>query len=369
MKLLMVGATGAVGRKVAAELAQSNEVDELIVTSRDKAAADRLASLLGPGRATGEVLDIDDTHRFVSLARGVDAVVCTAGPYYLFETEAVRAAIDARTHYISLCDDQAVVQRVRALDTEAKDAGVTVISGCGASPGLTNLLIAVAAQEIDDIEEIDIAVAASSADTPGDATTLHFLDQMSSPAQSISDGSSDEVRAGTSPRLIYFPDPVGWVETFRSGHPEIVTMPQTYPGLGSLRFRIGLTERAAMDVVRASAAARLLRTDKQRRLWLRMSEPLRPVVEALPPRGAAWTAARVDVRGRSEGKPITVSLAVVDHLSNLAAVPLAYATREVARGNVGKGVMVPEHAFDPRSFLRAIAHRGIRIARLDPATV
>ena len=368
MKVLVVGAAGSVGRRVAAELAQSDEVEELIVTARDPAGADRVASMLGPG-TTGEGLDVHDVDRFISLAGRADVVVCAAGPYYLLETDAVRAAIDAKTHYISLCDDQTEVDAVLALDGEAKDAGVTVVSGCGVSPGLTNLLISVGAEEIDEVEEIDIAVAASSADTSGEASTLHFLHQMASPAPWISDGSTDEVRAGTSPRLIYFPDPVGWVETFRSGHPEIMTMPRTYPGLRSLRFRIGLTERAAMDVVRGAAAARLLGSEQQRRLWLRMSEPLRPVVEALPPRGAAWTAARVDVRGHYDGKPTTVSLAVVDHLANLAAVPLAHAALELARGGADSGVRGPEKAFDARSFLKAIAERGIRIARLDPATV
>ena len=369
MKILVIGATGAIGRKVSAELAQTDEVSGLTVTARSGEAASRLASILGPERVSGAALDINDTARFISLARDADVIVCTAGPHYLFETEAVRVAIDAGTSYVSLCDDQVVTDRVLAMNAAALDAGVTVVSGCGLSPGLTNMLIAMAAAEVDEIEEIDIALAASSADTPGQATTLHFLAQMSWPAQAISDGATDEVRAGTSPRLVYFPDPVGWVETFRSGHPEITTMPQTYPGLRSLRFRIGLTERAAMDLVRASAVARLLATEKQRRLWLRMSEPLRPAIEALPPRGAAWTAARIDVRGRSEGKPETVSLGVVDHLSNLAAVPLARGALEIGGGTAAKGVVTPEQAFDPRSFIRSIAERGIRVARLDPARV
>lgn len=177
------------------------------------------------------------------------------------------------------------------------------------------------------------------------------------------------MRAGTSPRLVYFPDPVGWVETFRSGHPEITTLPKTYPGLRSLRYRLGLTERAAMDVVRAATASGLLATEKQRARMLKMAEPMQPVLEMLPPRGAPWTAARVDVRGQSQGRSTTISLAVVDHLSNLAAVPVVCAALEVASGQAPTGVMVPEKAFDAASFLRTIGERGIRVARLDPVRV
>ena len=146
-------------------------------------------------------------------------------------------------------------------------------------------------------------------------------------------------------------------------------MPLVYPQLRSLRFRIGLTERAAMDVVRAAAATGLLATEKKRALMLRMADPIRPVVESMPPRGAPWTAARVDVRGRIDGRPATASVAVVDHLTNLATVPLVHAAMQVGTGAVASGVMIPERAFDAGSFLSTIAEHGIRIARLDPVRV
>ena len=368
MRALILGATGAIGRRVAAELAQAPDVEQVVVAGRDAGKAERIASLLGK-RASARVLDLSDARAVTGPAREADVVVCAAGPHYLFEVDVVRAVIDAGTNYVSLCDDQSVAARVLSMNNAARDAGVTVVSGCGLSPGLTNLLIAIARDEVDEIEEIDIAVAASSADTPGSATTLHFLTQMSEPAEAISDHGTERARAGTSPRLVYFPDPVGWVETFRSGHPEITTLPRTYPGLRSLRFRIGLTERAAMDVVRASSTVGLIGTEKKRRLWMRLSEPLRPAIELLPPRGAPWTAARVDVRGRVDGRPRTTSLGVVDHLANLAAVPLAQAALELTSGRTKNGVLAPDAAFDTRRFLQAVAERGIRIARLDPVPV
>jgi hypothetical protein len=59
---------------------------------------------------------------------------------------------------------------------------------------------------------------------------------------------------------------------------------------------------------------------------------------------------------------------VVDHLSNLATVPLVCGALEILAGKVPTGVVVPERAFDPGAFLEKVAERGIRVARLDPAS-
>ena len=369
MKVLLAGATGIVGRRVAAQLVQAPEVSEVVAAARHKPAADRLASLLGGGRVTAEELDVTDTVRFAELAASADVVLSAAGPAYRFEEQLVKASIEAGTHFVSLCDDHSVTSQVLALDDAARNAGVTIVSGCGMSPGITNLLVNVAARELDEIDEIDIAVAGSSVDSPGAATSLHFLASMHEPATAISDHAVEQRPAGTSPKLVYFPDPVGWVETFRSAHPEVVTLSRTYEGLRSLRFRVGLTERAVMDVVRASAFARLLATETQREAWLNLSQPLRPLLESMPPRGAPWTSARIDVRGRSGGRPTAVSLAVVDRLVNLAAVPAATAAIRVATEDVPRGVVPPESAFESASFLGELNRRGIRIARLEQASV
>lgn len=370
MKALVLGASGVMGRRVASELARDPEVDSLVVSSRREGAARELGTILGgsSGKVSAITLDVTDTTALVRAARDADVVVSCAGPFYLYEIDCVRAAIDAGTHYISLCDDHAVTDRVAALDPSARDAGVTIVSGCGFSPGITNFLTSVGAAELDSVQEIEIVVGASSADASGPATSLQFATMMASDATEISDHSVDRVPSATSPKLVYFPEPIGWVETFRSGHPEVLTLASIHPELRTLRFRIGLTERAAMDVTRASLATGLLASERNRRTFVRLSKPLRPFLESLPPRGAAWTGARVDVRGVRAGRPHTVSLAVVDRISNLATIPLAKAATEVTK-LPGGGVKAPEQAFDARSFLRALAERGIRIARLEAQKV
>jgi saccharopine dehydrogenase-like NADP-dependent oxidoreductase len=239
---------------------------------------------------------------------------------------------------------------------------VTILSGCGASPGLTDLLIALATHELDEVQEVEISFAASSADGGGPATDLHFLAMLDRASR---DGAERSEEGSRAPHPVYFPDPVGWIETFPCDHPEEMTVAASHRGLVAFRYQIGLAEKAVMDVVRVGIAARLTRGEVRRKLWLRSARPLRPMLEKLSPKAAPWTGLRTDVRGRKGGRSKTVSYGIVDHLENLASITLAQAAVDLpAQGPFG--VVSADRVFEPRSFLRKVAARGLTFARLEP---
>ena len=372
MKVLVLGAAGTVGSRACIELFRSGEVSELRLTARKKDDAVALASRFSSQSATAvsaDAVDISAPDLAGRLA-GADVVVNCAGPGYRLEATAVRAAIEAGVDYVSLCDDYTGTDEALVMDEAARSAGVTIVPGCGLSPGMTSYLAEAAATELDKADEVQIAVAASSSDSDGFASAEHLAFSLAGEAPFVSDGERSSGRAGTAPKLVYFPEPVGWVETFVCGHPEISTMPKTHPSLDSIQFRIGLTERVVMDVIRGSRAAGLLRTEALRKAWLAATWPTRGLVERIPPRGAPWTAARVDVHGTQNGTASTVSLGVVDHLVNLASTSIKEAALALGRGEArAKGVRGPEEAFDSADMLARLARRGIRAARLESELV
>ena len=372
MHVLLVGGTGVIGRRVAAELARSSDVERLVIGSRDPRKAERVATLLGgsQGRVTARPLDLRDADASVAAMRGHDVIASCAGPFYELEINAIRNAIDAGVNYVSLNDDHGIFQRVAALHNAARDEGVTIVSGCGMTPGISNLLATLAGRDLDVVDEIEVAIAASSQDAGGEAGALHLLSMLAAPAPAIADHVVEEVPGGSGPKLVYFPEPVGWVETFRCGHPEIFTLAAKFEGVAAVSFRLGLTERAVMDAVRAALARGLLDDEARRRSWLALAGVTRPLLEALPPRGVPWSALRVDVHGRSDDIARTVTLGAADHLANLAAVPLALATVAIGSGSVSApGVRTPEELFDAPAFLRGVRDRGVSVARLEPSYV
>ncbi|MFN3591658.1 MAG: hypothetical protein ACK4TG_05680, partial [Thermaurantiacus sp.] len=78
------------------------------------------------------------------------------------QAETVRAAIEAGVPYVSLCDDYDAAQAVLELDLLAKEKGVTVITGLGWTPGLSNVLARRAADQLDEVDEIHVAWAGSA---------------------------------------------------------------------------------------------------------------------------------------------------------------------------------------------------------------
>ena len=368
VRVLLVGGAGNSGRRTAAELLRLEEVEALTLAARSAESAASVAGLLGgrDGKVGTLGLDAADRDGLVHAARNHDVVASCAGPAREVEVSSIRACIESGTPYVSLCDDHVATAESLDLNSAAKEAGVTVISGCGLSPGMTNVLTAYAARSLDRVEEIEIAVAYSLNDSSGDSTLFHLLHELSRDAPYVSEFRTVSGRAGDLPRPVYFPEPVGWVETFTCGHPEPLTAPRSYPDLRAIRFRAGLTERAAMDALRAAATPLLSRagTDRLRNRLARTSARL---LRSLPPRGAAWTAARVDVWGEREGRAEVVALGVVDHLANLASLPLTHAALALGmRAVVQPGVHTVEEVFEPGPFLGALARRGLRAARLTP---
>jgi Saccharopine dehydrogenase NADP binding domain len=360
---MVVGASGTVGRRVAAELLRTSDDSTVMCASRGRDAGRSVADLLGP-RADALALDVRDPSKVAAAASGCDVIVNAAGPLEILEVHGALGAIAAGIPYVSLNNDLASYDAVRGLHETAVEAGVTIATGCGLSPGITTWLVALAASELDVVEEVEVAVALSCTGAGGDAAADHVGRCLARPDEYVSESKRAAGRAGDVPRLVYFPEPAGWVETFNCAHPEIAMTQSFVRGARSIRYRVGLTERAAMDVTRAAAA---IGRAEQSDVFSRVARRIRPLAGILPPRGTQWSAARIDVWGERTGERITISLGVVDHLVNLAGVAATLAAIGLGTGEVRRpGVHAPMDLWPADEFLAALGRKGVRVARLEP---
>ncbi len=137
MRFMIYGASGYTGRlALRAAVAGGHRP---VVAGRNETLVDRVAS---PSGLEARVFELADRRRAVEALRDVDAVFCAAGPYSATAEAMVAACLEARTHYVDVTAENAVFERLQALDDAAKDAGVMLLPGMGAGGAPTDCLAA-----------------------------------------------------------------------------------------------------------------------------------------------------------------------------------------------------------------------------------
>ncbi|MFI6940209.1 saccharopine dehydrogenase family protein [Streptomyces sp. NPDC050418] len=368
MRVLALGGAGGMGRHLCRTALHLDGIDELTVADLDETAAHRFAAeLTTPGspvqvRALG--LDVTDPAALHSALTRADAVVNTVGPFYRFGVPVLTAAIDARCHYLDICDDWEPTAAMLGLSARARAAGVTAVIGMGATPGLSNLLAVYAARELDSVHDLvtgwNVEAGGLDATGPGvSAAIVHGIAQMTGTIRVLRDGRYTDERPLRRTPLDY--PGLGRRTAWTFGHPEPITLPRTLAATTSVNVTTGSRSflafmratRWAVDhrVLSPARAARLAQT-AERRL---PSPPLDRLVgpDRLPPLFALAT-------GTHAGRPASVGVALCHFpgttMGAVTGIPLAVALEQLTTGALtAPGVHAPEAALDPDRYFAALA--------------
>ncbi len=361
MKVVVLGGAGDMGSAAVWDLAAQPQVERITIADYNFEGAQRLAQLVGD-KAQALWVDANDHDLLVQVIAGHDAAAGAIGPFYKYEAKMARAAIEAGVPYVSLCDDYDAAQAVLEMDPLAKEKGVTVITGLGWTPGLSNVLARRAADQLDEVDEIHVAWAGSASDSEGYAVILHTIHIFTGMVPSFQNGELVSVPAGSGRELVRFPDPVGDIYVYHLGHPEPVTLPRFLPGVKTVTLKGGLSEdelnRLAMFLNRVG----LTRTPARKDALGKVIKMALPLLSRIGAPEEPCSAIRVDVHGRKNGKPQLISYGAADHMNRLTGIPLAIGTVMLGAGQIKeKGVLAPEACIDPRAFLRELEKRNIII--------
>jgi saccharopine dehydrogenase-like NADP-dependent oxidoreductase len=226
MKVLVLGC-GEMGESAIDDLYHYSEFNEIVVGTRNLSKASRiLEGCKGNKIKTSAIkVNAENTTELEKLMKGVDVVVNCIGPNFKYEVPIARAAIQAKVNLVDINDDYETTYQMFTLDKEARKAGITVILGMGASPGVNNILVRAAADQLDRVEKIHTAWVMSGADPGGLALSYHLLYSLSHKALTFQDGKMIEVQSFVDGKeKIEFPDPIGEMDVYHVGHPEPITL-------------------------------------------------------------------------------------------------------------------------------------------------
>ncbi|GGS63947.1 hypothetical protein GCM10010156_23770 [Planobispora rosea] len=372
--VIALGGAGAMGAPAVETLAARGDIAKLVIADRDLDAAEQLAARLADG-ATPLVpcaADATDPVRLRALFREADLVINTTGPFFRLGVPILRAAIDTGTDYADICDDWEPTLDMLALDAEAREAGVVAVIGAGASPGTSNMLAALAARELDTVENLHTAwpvdVPFAGDDPDGDAAvglsaaTVHWMQQLSGTIRTWSGGGPAE-RPPLEAITLHYPGR-GRGTAYTVGHPEPVTLPKT---------RSVTRDSTCVMVVRPLTAAYLmtLRDDIDRgRLTLEqaaaeLDDPAarrlaRSAVHRLSLRGpGALPAFFALATGIRDGRPAAIGARLIASPRGMAratGIPLALAAGQILDGSVrAPGVHAPDAVLDPERYFDELA--------------
>src|SRR5258708_25951699 len=170
MRVGVLGGCGAMGSETTRDLATTGDCDEITMadlnSAQARAWADDLNSLTGRGRVRAVPVDASDEDALVKVVRGQDIIVNTMT--YHFGLQATRAAIRAGVSYLDLGGMHNTPKQL-ARDSEARASGMTIVLGCGATPGVTNILARRGADDLEAVEAIHIAFASHTIISPSPA--------------------------------------------------------------------------------------------------------------------------------------------------------------------------------------------------------
>lgn len=133
--LVLVGATGFVGRLIARHLAQEAPVGlRVALAGRSLTRLQRLSRELGPAAADWPLLSVDttDAAACADLAGSARVVATTVGPYLRLGLPLATACAQAGTHYLDLTGEVLFVHRsIEANHETALPTGARIVHACG----------------------------------------------------------------------------------------------------------------------------------------------------------------------------------------------------------------------------------------------
>jgi short subunit dehydrogenase-like uncharacterized protein len=149
LDVVVFGATGVTGRRVAAYLSERAAETGLrwAAAARSTARLERLLEDIGASAPELIAADVADQSSLAAMARRTRVVLNLVGPYTLYGRPVVEACVAGGAHYADLTGEIPFVRRITAeFDEPAAAAGVKVVQVCGFEALPPDLLVLLAAE-------------------------------------------------------------------------------------------------------------------------------------------------------------------------------------------------------------------------------
>jgi saccharopine dehydrogenase (NAD+, L-lysine-forming) len=354
------------------DLARSSDFERITVADLDQGKAQALADELGGGRVDAVAANVTDKDALIRLFAGYDIVLnCTS---YAFGLGITEAAIAARRPLLDLGGLYNTPKQL-AMTEQAKEAGVTIVLGMGATPGVTNLMARAGSTKMEKVDSIHIHFATyrNIAPSPGLLSTV--LDEFSPSTKRFywEKGELIELAPFEGEKQVTFAEPIGRISCWFVPHSETHTLPRFITGVERVDVR-GTWCPEIMHALKHYNEIGLLDVEPNGHGVV----PKDMMTQIFLKRGD-WPGMQdwrfyvnVEVKGRSGPSAVTATYNLSHPGSDVwgqectgrvTGIPASIGAQMIAQGRaLSPGVLGPEAAFEPWPFFAELAKRDIIVS-------
>jgi len=372
MKALVLGGAGAVCSETTRDLAQYSKFDEIVVAEYNMEAANELIEELGDPKLKAVQFDANDYDSMLKLFPGYDVVI--NGLPWKYDLAVTKACVEVGVSGLDVSTEEDQWD----YDAAAKEKEIIFIPGVGATPGITNAMARRAADQMDEVEEIQINFAAFRCPAPAPGLLITFLWEFHPETESrvyYENGEFHRVGPFEGLKYIDFGGEIGTQEVCYIPHPETRTMPKS---LGAKKVSVhGCFPPQAMNLAKTLLEWGLYDEEPftYKGIEINSLEMIHQLLLRSPKtkETPVWGYGLVvEVFGKKDSKDIKIKLwnehppmiewgGKAAYYKNIA-VPLSIGAQMIVRGDVdARGVVPPETAIDPSILFDELKLRGIEI--------
>ncbi|MGD8505848.1 MAG: saccharopine dehydrogenase C-terminal domain-containing protein [Candidatus Bathyarchaeota archaeon] len=382
MKVVILGGTGLTARCAVRDLAENTDVSEIIIAARNLKKAQKLAEEIKSKRISIAQFDAKRYDTIVRVLRGADVAI--NGVQYYYNIDMMKAALEARTHYLDFGGLFHTALKQIKFNDKFEKAGLTAILGIGECPGITNVMARYAVDRLDSVETILVRDSWMDFTEGGPPFVVTWsistlFDEMIMPAMIYENGKYKQVPPLSGKETMEFPEPFCTQDQYCTIHSEPATFPTSFKdkGIKNVNWKEGgpgiLDIKTLVDA--GLASERPLKVNdteiSPRQFFLKLLKEQNMIGLPQDVTPDDWEITRIIAIGKKNGKKLSHTVDSVFR-SNKAwkcnagqvavGVPASITAQMLAKGEIDvKGAIPPELCIEPEPFFAELAKRNIRV--------
>lgn len=234
MRIVVIGGASQMFEAALVALLQSDTPLNFLLTDYNKQALDAVkARHEASSPIETQQLNLFESEALRQAIHGADLVIHAAGPFFKTVAPVIQSCLAERVNYLDFSDDAESVLVSYDHDADARKMGISVCIGCGAAPGLTNVMAREVAAALDTVHGIETAwvVGEEGKKELGRAVIEHMIHCISGDCWSWEEGQPVKIPAFSRGITLPFTDPLAAYQVFQLGHSEPLTLFRSYPDL------------------------------------------------------------------------------------------------------------------------------------------